>query len=303
MPAAATARDARRALLARLIDHAVLFPPASLPMQAALAEDARARASGESWLLGRFLCPASRLHELPAGTELPLAVVMDGASAAPPAEWLGAVDAEAGRIEASDAERVELLELRLPSHEPEPDLVAAVAARLSSPSVRLFLEVPLGRDWQRSLPAAVAAVAAAGAGAKLRCGGLAPEAFPSPAQVALFIHACRGEGVAFKATAGLHHPVRHVDPTTGFTRHGFLNLLAAAVFAHARDLDVHDLTALLAEERPERFRVTSDALVVDGLTAGPDEIAGARRELFVGYGSCSFTEPVDDLRALGLLAA
>jgi hypothetical protein len=37
--------DARRALLGRLIDHAALFPPASLDMPAALEEDRRARAS------------------------------------------------------------------------------------------------------------------------------------------------------------------------------------------------------------------------------------------------------------------
>lgn len=303
MAAVLTTHDARRALLEHLIDHAALFPPASLPMEAGLAEDARARESNASWLLGRFLCPASRLHELPAGTMLPLAVVMDGAGAAPAGEWLGAVETEAERIEASGAERVEGLELRLPDPEPKPDLVAAAAARLGRPGVQLFLEVPLGRDWQRSLPATIAAIAAASAGAKLRCGGVVPEAFPSPAQVALFVHACRSEGVAFKATAGLHHPVRHVDPATGFTTHGFLNLLAAAVFAHARDLDVDELAGLLGEERPDRFRVTSGALTVGELTAGPAEIARARRELFVGYGSCSFTEPVDDLRSLGVLAA
>jgi hypothetical protein len=49
--------DARRALLSRLFDHAAMFPPASLPLEAALAEDDRARTSGHAWLLGRFVVP------------------------------------------------------------------------------------------------------------------------------------------------------------------------------------------------------------------------------------------------------
>jgi hypothetical protein len=60
-----TVLDARHALLGRLIDHAPLFPPASLPLQKALAEDARARASASAFALARFVCPASRLSELP----------------------------------------------------------------------------------------------------------------------------------------------------------------------------------------------------------------------------------------------
>ncbi len=49
--------DARRALLGRLFDHAAMFPPASLPLDEALAEDDRARASEHAWLLGRFVVP------------------------------------------------------------------------------------------------------------------------------------------------------------------------------------------------------------------------------------------------------
>ena len=68
--------DARRALLGRLIDHAALFPPASLPVPDALAEDRRARASEHAWMLGRFVCPASKLAEL-GGEERALTVVAD----------------------------------------------------------------------------------------------------------------------------------------------------------------------------------------------------------------------------------
>ena len=99
----------------------------------------------------------------------------------------------------------------------------------------------------------------------------------------------------FKATAGLHHPIRHG------TTHGFLNLLAAAALAHAAGLGETELEAVLAEEDPAAFEVSADALTVHGHTRRGDEIAAARAALFTGYGSCSFSEPVDDLRALGLL--
>ncbi|MBA2476149.1 MAG: hypothetical protein H0V40_09385, partial [Actinobacteria bacterium] len=265
----------------------------------------RARASAEAWLLGRFLCPASLLGEL-AGSPLPLGVVSDGAAAAPPQGWLEAVDADLRTIAGSGAETVEVLELRLPQSAPPAELLAACEQRVEAAlggRVQRFYEVPIGPGWRETIPAAIEAIAATGAGAKIRCGGPVAEAFPAPEQVACLVHACRRQGVRFKATAGLHDPIRHRDGASGVAQHGFLNLLAAAVFAHAEDLPEAELTALLAEERPERFAVTPAALEVGGLAAGAEAIARARAELFVGYGSCSFAEPVDQLRALGMLPA
>ena len=155
--------------------------------------------------------------------------------------------------------------------------------------VRAFWEVAPGADV-RGLP-----------GAKIRCGGVTADAFPSVEAVAAFVAACRDAGVPFKATAGLHHPIRHTDAATGFAMHGFLNLLAAAVFAHADRLAEDEIAVLLAEQEPEAFAVAPDGLAVHGRFAGVAAIEAARRELFVAYGSCSFSEPVEDLQALGVL--
>jgi hypothetical protein len=270
--------DARRALLGGLIDHAALFPPASLPMPEAIAADREARATEHAWILDHFICPASKLGELPR--EAPrLSVVLDG----------GEGDLERVHEARLDGFVVELVEARV-APEWIPDTQRLVEATLGV-GVRTFWELPPSR----AVAGEVAAVREAGAGAKIRCGGAA--GVPPVEDVAAFVAACRDAGVPFKATAGLHHAVRAGEA------HGFLNLLAAAVFAFTEDLSSEALEPLLAEEDPSAFGVDAHEFRARDLSAGAEAIAEARRDLFVAYGSCSFSEPVDDLTALGLLPA
>jgi hypothetical protein len=241
-------------VLEHLIDHAALFPPASMSLPDALAEDRRARKSPHAGLLNRFVVPVARLAELPV-EHPPLSVVLAGAD-----------DAE--RV--AGAEGVEAVELVLDGPRPRPaDLVAAYRA-LQPLGVETYFELVLDESWRDSIPAAIGAVAAIGGRVKLRCGGAS---IPPVEQVALVIACCRQAGVPFKATAGLHHPVRRGE------EHGFLNLLAATTAPPGR------LEAVLAEEDPTAI-----------------DFAGADRTLFTSFGSCSWREPVDDLRELGLLS-
>ena len=228
--------SAGRALFSGLIDHAPLFPPASLPLEEALEDHRRSLASPHSWMVARFVCPASRLAELD-GEPLRLSVVAD--------------------VDPILDERVEAVEGRDPA-----------LARLGRET---YLE---GVELDE--------VKAAGARAKVRCG---PE--PPPVdELAGFIRRCREEGIPFKATAGLHHAVRRDEQL------GFLNVLAAAVFGdEERALGENDAGAFgLGETFGWRDR-----------EAGADEIERVRRDLFVSIGSCSFSEPVEELEALGWL--
>ena len=265
-PVAARPRRPVRALLVRLIDHAPLFPPASLPMAEALAEHRLARESAHGWLLGRFVCPASRLGELAAaydGDRLPLAVVLDGAFG------------DGSPLEAPDGRlHVEAVESPLPSGG-DPVALAGLAPEV-------YLELAL----DDALPERIRALAAAGLRAKVRCGG---RAVPTVEQLAAFVRLCREQRVAFKATAGLHHALRTS------AEYGFLNLLAAAVFGHEEEV--------LADGEPASFSLTAEHFRWRELEATVEALALARRELFVGYGSCSFDEPVGDLQALGILPA
>jgi hypothetical protein len=224
--------DARHALLGELIDHAPLFPPASLPLDEALVEHSQARAGEHAWMLRRFVAPASRLGELD-GDDLRLSVVLDAPAAL-------------------DDPRIEAVEVP-PGADERPD------AR------EVYVE---GRIEP-------------GYGAKVRCGGAR---VPTVEELAAFIRACREQHVVFKATAGLHHAL----PTGG--EHGFLSLLAACVFGDEED-------AL----RDDAFGLDAESFRWRGRAAAADELTRVRRELFSGIGSCSFAEPVDELRALGIL--
>lgn len=248
------------ALLNQLVDDAGLFPPAALSMDDALANHHRARTGPHAWMLGRFLCPASRLAELAAahtGGPLHVGVVVDVATWDVPDERLVVETVEA------------------PLGTPVPD------------DPRLFTEVPV---IGRSAAAVAADVASVPHGAKVRCGGTRGDLFPAPGELAGFVSACREHGRPFKATAGLHHPFRHIDPVTGFHHHGFLNLLAAAALA-----DV-DPAEVLADDDPASFEFGGTGLAWRGKWA-------TDRGLFRAYGSCSFDEPVEDLVKLGVLPA
>lgn len=260
--------DARTVLLTRLFDDAALFPPARLDMAAALAGHARHRSSAHGWMVARFVCPASLLDQVPASVRL--SVLLDGGLADLPV--------------AADA-----MEMRLPDdvERAVADYSAALGAA-GMAQVRAFAEIPVAGRSPAAIAAAVEAVAGApGIDAKVRCGG---EVIPSPEELAAFLVACYDAGVAWKATAGLHHPLR------GAREHGFLNLAAATALALS-GADAGGVAATLVEDRV--------MLTAEGLHTG-DGLMGAEglaqvREHFLSIGCCAIDEPVADLAALRAL--
>jgi hypothetical protein len=144
------------------------------------------------------------------------------------------------------------------------------------------------------------AIARHGMRAKIRTGGITIDAFPAIGSVAEFLRACRAKGVAFKATAGLHHPLRCLKPLTYEpnapvgTMHGFLNVfLAAALLDHADEI--------LAETDAHAFAFDDDGASWRGNRVTVENIESMRKTFAISFGSCSFEEPIGDLRDLGLL--
>ena len=284
-----------RALLAGLIDYAGLFPPAGLPLGEVVRNYTAYRASGDSWALGRLVVPASRLGEL-----LPL--VPSGASPWPVTALVGEdVPGEAALIAAvkdTDGITVESAEVRAASVQ---QVRTAVGALRSVPEV--YVELPLDAH----LPVLVKAVADAGARAKIRTGGVTADAIPSASACARFIEACVAHRVPFKATAGLHHPVRGVYPLTYAPdaprgeMFGFLNVFLGAACARM-GMRGPELEHVLAESSAEAFDFNHAGISLGGHLISRDELQSTRQTLAMTFGSCSFREPIDELKQLGLLS-
>ncbi len=138
-------------------------------------------------------------------------------------------------------------------------------------------------------------------GLKVRCGGSSAADFPSSADLTAALLCCRKMGVALKATAGLHHPLRHYDSSLKTMMHGFINVFGAGILAHVHHLDSKTTQAILDDELADNFRFTEESFAWRDLAASVDEIAEVRQKALISYGSCSFEEPYQDLQALGLM--
>ncbi len=314
MSTSVAVRPPVRAAFRALIDYAGLFPPAGLPMREAVAEYAAARHGAPAWMLGRFIVPVSRGPELldalrERADEPPFALSAIVDAAPDPRRWFDALQArlqETAGLRASRAVVVEALEVPLPPLATMRETFDAPLGQLGASLERAglrdlpaYAEAPRGPGWRERQSEIMAATGRARLGAKLRCGGVTAQAFPSVEEVAAFVAAATAAGVAFKATAGLHHPVRHVDAATGFAMHGFLNVLASAAFA--ADCVGDELVRVVAEEDPDAFWFDDAAFGWRERRIDAPGLEAIRARGFAAYGSCSFKEPVDDLVALGVL--
>lgn len=302
-----------RALLTGLIDYAGLFPPAKLDMAATVRNYASYLAGEHSWMLARLIVPAARLDEFEraAGALLP--------GEGEPSWRLSALigddlEDDLDRIESFNARQddkrrlaldvpvsggaiVDAVELKAASLEQIEDAIELVPDELFP-----FVEIPAPGD-PRGM---IAALAGGELGAKIRTGGITADAFPASEQIARFITACHHGGVPLKATAGLHHPCRGdyrltYEPDSPSGRmHGFLNVFVAACAARA-GADAEEMTRLL-EADTRTFRFGDDVAEALGRRIPLEVIEKARAGFALSFGSCSFEEPVEDLKALGLLS-
>ncbi|MGH8793548.1 MAG: hypothetical protein ACRDXX_13005 [Stackebrandtia sp.] len=263
-------RTAISPLLHGLIDDAAVFPPGNAALPDALSNHREYRNSWYSALVGPLLLPLSKLGALDdCEEELRIGVIVDTVlDAVSPAVAALPDNVEVAQVEAraSGADALEAL------------LKASELWELP-----VFAEIPVDGDVTSALkrlgPTQVAP--------KFRTGGLEAALFPEPEVLAAAVVCCADHGLSFKLTAGLHRAVRHVDPRTGFVHHGFLNVLAAAAEADggASVGSVTD-TLRLNESAPLADRIR-------GMLTRP-------RPLWAGFGSCSISEPLDDLIGLSL---
>lgn len=281
--------SAVKALLGRILEYAGLFPPAALDMESALRNYKRYTDTDEFWLLGGFVLPASRLVEFAGafgrvwGTERErpwtLKVVCAGETAD-----------DARSIEEFQQGAVFIGSLEAKA--PDARAARAVLERLPAARAR-YVEFPPEKAAE-VLPV----LADHGARAKIRMGGTGVPV-PSAEAVARFLIACAKERVAWKATAGLHAPLRAEVREAGKTEmhHGFVNLFLAGALAFY-GADEAALVKTLNEEDAAAFRAEDDVLRWQDNTLITDQIEKVRNEFAIGFGSCSFEEPVLDLKQM-----
>ncbi|HMG87004.1 MAG TPA: hypothetical protein VK574_14825 [Terracidiphilus sp.] len=278
-------------LLAGLFDYAGLYPPASLDLRSAANNYLQYRRSKHSAALGRLILSLDRADEFrsivgDSDADLSLSIIAaENTDCAVLAQYIGS------------GLRIESLEIKCS----EPSAIERIARHLPQ-NVMAYFEVPIHAD---SLPA-LESIRAAGARAKIRMGGVVPEAIPSVPNVAQMLKTLADLRLPFKATAGLHHPLRskqaltyHPQSPTG-VMHGFMNLSASAAVVFFGG-DVEEATCLLAEEDPAAWKVSADSLRWRDQFWTADQLATLRRDFFMGIGSCSFEEPIHDLESLGWL--
>jgi hypothetical protein len=296
--------DSLAVLLEGLIDYAGLYPPAALPMEAAVRNYAGYAAGPRAAWLGRFVLPAARLDDFAAARRSAEA----GTNKVP---WR--LSALLGEAPEADLERIIAFNQGAHGSARPSALIDSFEMKPASPrdierfealapaGVAAYFEIPL-----REPGPFLAALSEGNGRAKFRTGGVTPESIPAPADLARGLAACAAARVPFKATAGLHHPFRSFRPLTyapdapQAMMHGFVNVFLAAAFA-AEGMDVATLSALLAEASPAAFDFSPHRAGWRGHALKAERLREARRDFALAFGSCSFEEPRQDLEAAGWL--
>lgn len=287
-------------LLSEIVDYAGLFPPAKLPMAAAAANFAEYKNSEYGWMLGRFVVAVSRLAEFTENAEKffsrdekiwRLSILADEEISETARKikefnraFAGKAIIDAIEAKADSVSEIEILSAHLPVN------------------ADVYAELPLDEN----LPDLIKAVAAQNLRAKIRTGGITPEAFPTIEKIIEFMRRCIAADVPFKATAGLHHPLRCLKPLTyekdapEGTMNGFLNLFLTAAFL-CQNPENDFSVELMKETAARNFVFTDESILWKNHTVSLHEIEFIRRNGAISFGSCSFAEPVEDLREIKLL--
>jgi hypothetical protein len=297
------------ALVAGLIDYAGLFPPAELDMATAVRNYASYGSDEHRRILGRFIVPAARLEEFEEAARPYLSGDLGRAGARWHLSVLVGPDVDAGMARVADFNRrhrpgrgtgrasIDVIEAKATTASE-----IAALGRARAPEVAMAVEIPTAADPSPL----IAEIARAGGRAKVRTGGVTADAIPGGAEIVRFLRACAREAVAFKATAGLHHAVRgeyrltYAPDSASAVMHGFLNVFCAAAFVRT-GIPATDAVAMMEETAAEAFQFDSSGVTWRNRRITTPAISAARANYSLSFGSCSFHEPIDELRALHLI--
>jgi hypothetical protein len=299
------------AFLTNSIDYAGMFPPCSLALEPALQNQTQYVRDPDAWMLNTFVLPVEKFDAAVGNLSLfdrehPLLISALGVKTANADEFFDTLKITTEKIRSFSAEHVDLvsarqLEMLLPQ---DVDLVllAKMGSILKSLELQAFWETPVdsAEETIALLAEHNSATGAAQFGYKLRTGGVTADAFPASQQIARALVAAAKQRVPIKFTAGLHHPIRQFRDEVKTKMHGFLNVLGAAILAAEHEWDEQQTSKMLEDENGASFSFSDALFAWREWKITTDQIK-TRRKLVTSFGSCSFDEPRQDLRALNLL--
>lgn len=314
-----------KVFLDKIIDYAGTYPPANLDFKTAFNNYLEyKRHNSFNWMLSKFVCAASKLNELDEiiekdkiTIENPVTFTIIGSSSVHSSEFLDSLNHDGELIKAfgnkySKVINIGAYEVRLPADlfSMKGDSVLFDFIKLASGqlgkilggTIPVFFESKPDENLP-SLAQAIESFNASGgkAGYKLRTGGVEPSAFPATDKIAFVIKTCRDFKIPMKCTAGLHHPIRHYNESVKAKMYGFINIFGAGVLHCCHELNADVLVEILTDENADNFKFTDNSFHWKNYYVLASEVEETRRGFMVSFGSCSFDEPVDDLKKLNLL--
>ncbi len=287
-----------KVLLTEIIDYAGLFPPTEVSMAVAVRNFDKYLKSEQAWMLGRFIVPITRLDEFSEHAAKFLngkrlwrlsVLVNDDLSknlkqiAKFNSEYEGKAIIDTLEIKVTEASEI------------------TEAHKILPREMTAYFEIPP----DGVLSNFITALAITRQRAKIRTGGVSLDAFPSTDAIIKFMRICIAANVPFKATAGLHHPIRCTKPLTYETKppigtmHGFFNLFLSACFLR-QDLNNSFVHRLMNEFEGSNFEFGDEEIRWVDQSISANTVALVREKNAVSFGSCSFLEPIEDLQSLGL---
>ncbi len=287
-----------KVLLTEIIDYAGLFPPAQVPMTVAVKNYADYLKSENAWMLGRFIVPVNRLNEFSDEAEKHFTkktLWRLSVLASDNLRQTLEVITKFNEINQGKA-IIDTLEIKVTEAREITE-----AHKLLPGEITAYFEIPVS-DFLSNF---ITALAITRQRAKIRTGGITANAFPSTDAIIKFMRICMAANVPFKATAGLHHPLRCTRPLTYETNspigtmHGFFNLFLSACLLR-QDLNNASVHRLMNETDAAKFEFDEDGIRWTDQNISLKTIALTREKNAVSFGSCSFLEPIEDLQVIGL---
>ena len=309
----------------KLIDYAGLFPPANLDLKSAFNNYLDYLSNSlYSCILAKFICPASKLAELDKliqnekielTKQISLSVL--GSSSVHSSEFLDSVSRDVSLISDFNSQfsgkiNIDAFEVRLPNDifsfkgdDVLYDIIKFTAEKLNKINgkpIPVFFEAQPNENLS-VLAEALSKFDKTGgkAGYKLRTGGVEASAFPASEKIAFAIKSCRDFEIPMKCTAGLHHPIRHYNDGVKTKMHGFINVFSAGILNVCFNLSEVVITEILEDEDAEDFHFSESSFGWKEYHVLASLVQEAREQFLISYGSCSFDEPVEDLKKLNLL--